>query len=459
MRVAYLDCFSGVSGDMMLGALLHAGVDLDLFRQTIAALGVDAQIKIETVNRSGISSTWVRVLTAEGGQDDVHVVLDEHPHSHGHSHSDDAHTHSHAHSRSNDHSHHGTETEKGKKQHKHHGNDHHQHTHEHGRSLKEIHELISHAPIDSGARAIALRAFRLLGEAEAKIHNIPVEQIHFHEVGAVDAIVDIVCAAAGCASLGVSRWVCSPLNVGGGTVKCAHGVFPVPVPATAELLKGAPVYSSGVQAELVTPTGAAILRALGVEFAAMPAMTIERTGYGAGASDLPGVANVVRITVGEAVQKEHSADREVVTVIETAVDDLTPQLVGYVMEQALAAGALDVIVTPVLMKKNRPGHLLTVLCEREKANGLCNLLLRETTTLGVRVREERRQCLQRKFATVNTSWGEVRVKLAYLNGELTNCSPEFEDCRRIAERHKIPLKIVMQEVVRLYREEHAAAAD
>ncbi len=459
MRVAYLDCFSGVSGDMMLGALLHAGVDLDLFRQTIAALGVDAQIKIETVNRSGISSSRVRVLTAEGGQDDVHVVLDEHPHCHGHSHSDDAHTHSHSHSHSNDHSHHGTETEKGKKQHKHHGNDHHQHTHEHGRSLKEIHELISHAPIDSAARAIALRAFRLLGEAEAKIHNIPVEQIHFHEVGVVDAIVDIVCAAAGCASLGVSRWVCSPLNVGGGTVKCAHGVFPVPVPATAELLKGAPVYSSGVQAELVTPTGAAILRALGVEFAAMPAMTIERTGYGAGASDLPGVANVVRITVGEAVQKELSADREVVTVIETAVDDLTPQLVGYVMEQALAAGALDVMVTPVLMKKNRPGHLLTVLCEREKANGLCNLLLRETTTLGVRVREERRQCLQRKFATVSTSWGEVRVKLAYLNGELTNCSPEFEDCRRIAERHKIPLKIVMQEVVRLYREEHAATAD
>jgi uncharacterized protein (TIGR00299 family) protein len=450
MRVAYLDCFSGVSGDMMLGALLHAGVDLDLFRQTIAALGVDAQIKVETVNRSGISSTRVRVLTAEGEQDDAHVVLDEHSHSR----SEDAHAHAHSHS--NEHSHHGTKTEKGEKQHTHHD---HQHAHEHGRSLKEIHELISRAPIDSAARAIALRAFRLLGEAEAKIHNIPVEQIHFHEVGAVDTIVDIVCAAAGCASLGVSRWVCSPLNVGGGTVKCAHGIFPVPAPATTELLKGAPVYSSGVQAELVTPTGAAILRALGVEFAAMPAMTIEHTGYGAGARDLPGLANVVRITVGEAVQKEQSADREVVTVIETAVDDLTPQLVGYVMEQALAAGALDVMVTPVLMKKNRPGHLLTVLCEREKANGLCNLLLRETTTLGVRLREERRQCLQRKFAIVSTSWGEVRMKLAYLNGELTNCSPEFEDCRRIAERHKIPLKIVMQEVVRLYREEHAAAAD
>jgi uncharacterized protein (DUF111 family) len=191
----------------------------------------------------------------------------------------------------------------------------------------------------------------------------------------------------------------------------------------------------------------------------MPAMTIERTGYGAGGRELPGIANVVRITVGETAQKEQSASDEVVTVIETAVDDLTPQLIGYVMERALAAGALDVLVAPVLMKKNRPGHLFTVLCERDKADGLCDLLLRETTTLGVRLREEKRQCLQRKFATVHTKWGDVRVKLAYLNGKLTNSSPEFEDCRSIAEEYKIPLKIVLQEVIRLYREEQAAAAE
>ncbi len=428
----------------MLGALLHAGVDPELFRQTIAALGVDAHIQIERVNRSGISSTRVRVVTAENAQDDTHLVLEGHSHGHAH---DSHQTHSHQHS-------HEAKTQKAGT-HKH---DHH-HSHAHGRSLSEIRELISRARIEPASRTIALRAFHLLGEAEAKIHNIPVEQIHFHEVGAVDAIVDIVCAAAGCISLGVDRWVCSPLNVGGGTVKCAHGIFPVPAPATTELLKGAPVYSSGVQAELVTPTGAAIVRALDAEFLDMPAMTIERTGYGAGARDLSGLANVVRITIGEAVQKEQSASSEVVTVVETAVDDLTPQLVGYVMEQALAAGALDVMVTPVQMKKNRPGHLFTVLCEREKANSLCNLLLRETTTLGVRVREERRQCLQRKFATVSTAWGDVRVKLAYLNEELTNCSPEFDDCRRVAEQHKIPLKIVLQEVIRLYREEHAAAAD
>ena len=448
MRIAYLDCFSGVSGDMMLGALLDAGVDAELFRQAVAALGVDAQIKIETVDRSGISSKKVHVLTAEGARDDAHIVFDKHSQSHAHGPTHDAHDRS----RSN----HETKAEEGGKQHAHHDHD---HPNTQGRSLKEIDELISRAPIDSTARTIAMRAFHLLGEAEAKIHNIAVEQIHFHEVGAMDAIADIVCTAVGCVSLAVDRWLCSPLNVGGGTVKCAHGVFPVPAPATAELLKGCPVYSSGVQAELVTPTGAALLRALGAEFVAMPAMTIERIGYGAGTCDLPNLANVMRITLGEVLQKEQSEDVEVVTVIETAVDDLTPQLIGYVMEQALVAGALDVMVTPVLMKKNRPGHLVTVLCEREKTDGLCNLLLRETTTLGLRLREEKRQCMQRKFATVSTKWGNVRVKLAYLNGKLTNSSPEFEDCRSIAEEYKIPLKIVLQEVIRLYREEQAAAAE
>jgi hypothetical protein len=426
MPIAYLDCFSGISGDMMLGALVHAGIDPDLFRQTISALGVDARVEIEMVNRSGISSTKVHVLTAEGEHDDAHLVHVAHSHEHSDS---------------------EMSPEKSGAPHR------------LGRSLKEIHDLISSARIDSDSGAIALRAFRLLGEAEAKVHNIPVEQIRFHEVGMIDAIVDIVCAAVGCTSLGVDRWVCSPLNVGAGTVKCAHGVFPVPAPATQELLKGARVYSTGVQAELVTPTGAAILRALGAEFACMPAMTVEHTGYGAGTRDLPGMANVLRIMIGEAAQNELSAGSEVVTVIETAVDDLTPQLIGYVMEQALAAGALDAMVTPVLMKKNRPGHLLTVICERQDAQDLTDLLLRETTTLGVRLREERRQRLQRNFATVRTIWGEVRVKLAYLNDALTNVAPEFEDCRRIAEQYKIPLKGVMQEVVRLYREVQATPAD
>ena len=434
MRIAYLDCFSGISGDMLLGALVHAGVDPELFRRTIAALGVDARIEIETVNRSGISSTKVHVITAEGEEDHAHAVLNHdhghsHDHEHRHHHDDAAHAHSHA------------------------------HDHHHGRSLHDIRHLIEHAALDAASKRIALRAFQLLGEAEARIHNIPVERIHFHEVGAVDAIVDIVCSAVGCVSLGVHRWVCSPLNVGGGTVKCAHGVFPVPAPATAELLQDAPTYSSGINAELVTPTGAALLRALEVEFAPQPPLRAERIGYGAGSRDLPGIANVVRITVGEAVALKTGApdDSETIVVLETTVDDCTPQLLGYVLEQALAAGALDAFIVPVQMKKNRPGHLLTVLCRPEICDDIANLLLRETTTLGLRMRKEERRCLRREFENVTTPWGDVRVKLAYLGEELANAAPEFDDCRRLAEEHGVPLKKIMQEALRAL-ERHRASA-
>lgn len=426
MRIAYLDCFSGISGDMLLGALVHAGVDPELFRRTVTALGVDARIEVETVDRSGISSTKVHVITEEGEEDHAHVVL-EHAHAHSH-----------------DHHHHD---------HHDHGHLHNEHGHKHGRSLREIRRLIEQAKVDEGARALALRAFELLGAAEAKIHNVPVETIHFHEVGAVDAILDIVCAAVGCVSLKVDRWICSRLNVGGGTVQCAHGVFPVPAPATAELLKGTPTYSSGVQKEMVTPTGAALLRALNVEFEPMPLMTAERIGYGAGSRDLEGIANVVRLTIGESISKPLT---ETVTVLETTIDDATPQLIGYVLERALVSGALDAFAIPVQMKKSRPGLLLTVLCKPADAESLTNLLLRETTTLGVRVRTEERRCLERKFQTVSTPWGEVRVKLGYLGGELANCAPEFEDCRRLAEENGVPLKTVMQEAVRGLDRQRAA---
>lgn len=426
MRIAYLDCFSGISGDMMLGGLVHAGVDPELFRQTVSALGVKARIEVRAVNRSGISSTKVDVLTGDGAADDHHVVLNpEHDHGHGHDHGHDHHAHSHEHT------------------HDEHAHEH----HDHGRSLREIEQLIGAAKLEPAVRDLALGAFRLLGEAEAKIHNIPLEKIHFHEVGAVDAIVDITCAAAGCVSLGVERWLSSPVNVGGGTVKCAHGVFPVPAPATAELLKGARVYSSGINAELVTPTGAAILRALNVEYAAMPELTVDRIGYGAGSRDLKETANVVRITIGEAVTRSENAD--VVTVIETAVDDLTPEIISYVIEQTIAAGALDAMAAPVQMKKGRPGHLITALCRPEDASHISTLVLRETSALGVRMRQENRRVMQRRFEIVHTPWGEVRVKLGYLDGELANCAPEFEDCRRIAQEQGVPLKIVMQEAVRL----------
>ena len=332
-----------------------------------------------------------------------------------------------------------------------------EHEHEHGRHLSEIKKIIAGSAISAKAKQTAMNIFEVLGAAEAKIHNVPVETIHFHEVGAVDAIVDIVCAAVGAEALNVDRFVCSPLNVGGGTVVCAHGTFPVPAPATVELLKGAPVFSGEIQKELVTPTGAAIVRVLAHNFGSTPAMTIEQTGYGAGSRNFKGHANVLRITVGEstAVQESNSElPLDEVMVLEANIDDLNPQLFGYVAEQALAAGALDVFATPVQMKKSRPGTLITLLAKPEDAERIAKLVFRETTTIGIRTRREQRYVLPRRHEAVQTQWGEVRIKIAQINGSVSNYAPEYEDCRRIAEQHGVPLKAVMQDAIRLYLERH-----
>ena len=326
----------------------------------------------------------------------------------------------------------------------------HVHSHSH-RGLSEIRKIISAAAISESAKKTAISIFEALGAAEAKIHNVPVEKVHFHEVGAVDAMVDIVCAAVGAEALGVDEIVGSPLNVGGGTVKCAHGTFPVPAPATVELLKGAPVYSSGVQAELVTPTGAAIVRTLVHHFAAFPEMKIEKSAYGAGSRDFPGHPNVLRLVVGEASSPlAEKTNSETITVLEANLDDLNPQVFGYVMDCLLEEGALDAFGMPVQMKKNRPGTLLTVLCKPEDANKLAQLIFTETTTLGVRRREEVRQALARRWENVHTQWGDIRIKIASMNGTVTNYAPEYEDCRRIAAERHVPLKAVMQEATRVY---------
>jgi len=271
-------------------------------------------------------------------------------------------------------------------------------------------------------------------------------------VGAVDAIVDIVCAAVGAEALGVDEIICSPLNVGGGMVKCAHGTFPVPAPATVEHLKGAPVYSSELKAELVTPTGASIVKTLSSRFAAFPQMKIEKTGYGAGSRDFPGHPNVVRLVIGEGTASALAAKTasETITVIEANLDDLNPQVFGYVLDRLLQEGALDVFGMPVQMKKNRPGTLLTVLCKPEDAGKLTQLIFTETTTLGVRRREETRQTLARRWESVHTKWGDVRIKIASMNGTVTNYAPEYEDCRRIAAEQHVPLKAVMGEAVEAY---------
>jgi uncharacterized protein (TIGR00299 family) protein len=562
MRIAYLDCFSGVSGDMFLGALVDAGVPIRVLEEAVAALGIGAELRVSQVDRSGITATKVDVVVegevdrprdvvvsgtdeqslksqssqrsaaenakkghavqassqgrghshepSHDGGDSAHHVSED-LHDHGHTHAPE---HTHAHSDEHDHSgessasahlqpEHSPSSRTGvsaphSHEHSHvHEHSQHEHAHAHGRHLKEIKGIIRMARISDSVKRTAIAIFEALGAAEAKIHNMDIENVHFHEVGAVDALVDIVGAAVGAETLGVDEIVCSPLNVGGGTVKCAHGVFPVPAPATVELLKGTPVFSTGVQAELVTPTGAAIVKTLASRFAAFPAMKIEKTGYGAGTRDFSGHANVVRLTIGETVEVKNAAIKgvllndehpelekseaaaagrthgaspvvldppearvyaltpgnktpETITVLEANLDDLNPQVFGYVMDKLLAEGALDAFGVPVQMKKNRPGTLLTVLCKPEDAAKLMHILFEETTTLGVRRRDEQRQVLARRWETVSTQWGDVRVKVASLNGTITNCAPEYEDCRKIAEEKNIPLKSVMLEALQAY---------
>jgi len=432
MKIAYLDCFSGISGDMFLGALVDAGVPLELLQSTVRELNLGAELQATRVDRNGISATKVDVFVH--GEKDMprEEYLEQHAHQHPHEH-----THEDTHAR----------------EHKH-GDGEHEHKHEHThRGLKEIRAILHAAKVSEKARATALRAFQLLGEAEAKIHNKDVETIHFHEVGSVDAIVDILCGAVAADYLGVDEWVCSQLNVGGGVVQCAHGTLPVPAPATLELLKDAPVYSSGIQKELVTPTGAAMVRALVTKFGSMPRMKVSAIGYGAGARSFAGAANVLRVTVGESLEMALAAPQENVTVIEANLDDMSPQVFGYVIDRLLAAGALDAFGVPVQMKKSRPGIILTVLTQPENAQTIAGIIFAETTTIGLRIRQELRHTLQREHVSVATQWGEIRIKIARLNGKITNFAPEFEDCRQIAERTQTPLKTIMQEALRLYQQE------
>jgi pyridinium-3,5-bisthiocarboxylic acid mononucleotide nickel chelatase len=456
MRIAYLECFSGISGDMFLGALLDAGVPPELLIRTVEALGVDARLEISRVDRSGISATKLDVIAAGEKELPREVFWEkesksaEHRHSHDHGHSHEpkpARTHSHEkhdhdHGHSHSHSHDAAHS---------HG-DSHRHSHPH-RGLKEIRQIISKADISQSAKDRAIKIFEALGAAEAKVHNSDIETIHFHEVGAIDAIVDIVCASVGSEALGVDEWICSPLNVGGGTVVCAHGTFPIPAPATLELLKKAPVYSGEIQKELVTPTGAAIVSVLASRFSTFPTMKTEKIAYGAGTRNFKNFPNVVRLTVGETTaQHESPFPTEEITVLEATIDDMSPQVFGYVMEQALSSGALDAFGIPVQMKKSRPGMLLTILCRTEDSQRLTKLILSETTTLGVRIRRETRAALTRRHMSVSTKWGEVRMKLANLNGSISNYAPEYEDCSRIAQEQKVPLKTVMQEAIKVYLE-------
>jgi pyridinium-3,5-bisthiocarboxylic acid mononucleotide nickel chelatase len=414
MRIGYLECFAGISGDMLLGSIVDVGVSMELLRQTVESLDVESQLAVRSVDRSGIRSTKIDVEVGDKLAEDAEDHHHDHPH---HEDEHDGHVHPPEH--------------------------HHGHTHAHGRSWGEIRVLIGGAPLGEDARTLALRAFGVLAEAEGRIHGVPVEQVHFHEVGGVDAIVDIVCGATGLCSLGVDRWYASAVNVGSGHVHCAHGRFPVPAPATAELLKGIPTYSAGPKRELTTPTGAALLRALGCTFGEAPVMAAEAIGYGAGTANPEGFPNVLRLTVGESAEaRTGNSDR--VVVLECAVDDASPQVVAHAMERALENGALDAMASAVTMKKGRLGTLLTVLTKPEDAAAIEGLLFRETTTLGIRRRTDERVILDRSFVTVETAYGLIRVKVGSLHGERRNAMPEYEDCRRAAREHGVPLKAVME---------------
>jgi uncharacterized protein (TIGR00299 family) protein len=394
MKLAYFDCFSGISGDMTLGALVDAGCPVEYLRSELQSLDVPGWTLVsEKVWKNGMAATFVKVQTED--------------------------------------------------QQKH-------------RSLSTILDVLKASKLAPQVRDRAAAIFQKLGQAESYVHDAPLEKIHFHEVGAVDAIVDIVGACLGFDALGIDKFACSPLNIGGGTVKMAHGILPVPAPATARLLQRIPTYSNGVQKELVTPTGAAIIATVCEQFGPQPAMSVSAIGYGAGTIDLEHQPNVVRIMIGEAAEESVSAEKstfgfdEEIAVIEANLDDMNPQIYGHFQERAFTQGALDVYTTPVQMKKNRPGTLLTVLCKPQDTQSLMDLIFAETTTIGARTYNAQRRVLPRETVTVTTTFGDVRMKVASVNGHIRQATPEFEDCRKLAVEKNVPLQTVISEAVKTY---------
>lgn len=447
MKAAYIECQAGASGDMFLGAWLDLGIDEAEWRSILAALNIEGiDLTIHTVFKQGIRGTKVDVKAdGELYPDLKHDAEHEH-HAHSHSHEHEhAHTHEHR-SHDSEHGHH---------------HDHHHHVH---RGLREIEVILDNSSLPNAVRQKSREAFQHLAGAEGYIHGLPPEEVHFHEVGAMDAIVDIVGAMAGWYLAGMPVCYVSPIEVGGGTVHCAHGLMPVPAPATAVLLQGFSTYSSGTWGETVTPTGAAIIKAL-CSNESRPAMVFKGVGYGAGTKDLP-AANLLRIQTGEVMQEgslqraaaEHThseqgenrgippnnGQRESVIVLEANVDDMTPEWIAYTVDRLLTDGALDAWVSQVVMKKGRPGHVFQVLCSPSVRDRMEELLLTETTTLGVRGYEASRRILNREWKTVQTTYGDVRVKIATKDGRVRNIAPEYEDCKAVAEKQAVPLKQIYQ---------------
>ncbi len=388
MRIAYFDCFSGISGDMALGALVDAGADFGALKEGLAALGIGGyEIAAEKVAKNGIASTSVSVIVG------------------------------------------GHEAER-----------------QHTRAFSEIRRIIDGSELSEGVKSRSVAIFRRLGEAEATIHDTDIEEIHFHEVGAVDAIVDIVGACICLELLGIDAVHASAVPTFHGMAHTAHGTFPLPAPATVEILKHVPWRKLDIDGEIVTPTGAAILAELADRFGDMPPMSVESIGYGAGKKDFD-IPNVLRVMIGETVSRqpcrESTGECKEVAVIETNIDDLSPQLYDSVMDRLLASGALDVYLTPIQMKKNRPATLLSVMCAPDDVDKMSAILFEETSTIGVRIDMRTRICLPREVISVDTQFGPMRVKVARSNGEVVNVQPEYEDCKSAAAQHGVGVKKVM----------------
>jgi uncharacterized protein (TIGR00299 family) protein len=400
MTTIYFDCFSGISGDMILGSLLDLGLSFEKLNAELAKLSVkNFSVSAKKVVKAGVSATKFDV-----------EIGDEHAH----------------------------------------------------RNLATIEKIIQDSKLFPEIKESAVKIFRRLAEAEAIVHGTSVDRVHFHEVGAVDAIVDIVGACIGFEALGVGQIYCSALNVGSGYVECAHGTMPVPAPATAELLRGLPIYSNQVTGELVTPTGAAIISTLARKFGGMPNLKIQKIGYGAGTKDFKGTANVVRAVQGDLLETAasrggSSSDTQVV-VIEANIDDMNPQIYGHLQETLMALGALDVFASPVQMKKNRPGLLLTVIAPVDLQEALTSQIFEETTTIGVRFYLSQRRVLERDIIIVESEFGKIGVKVSRLNGKIVNFSPEYEDCRQAATRHTVPFKWVQSRVIQQFLNQHSGEA-
>jgi TIGR00299 family protein len=393
MKTLYFDCFAGASGNMILAALVALGVDEKELIEQIRLLDIsDFEIEFSVRDKSGISAVHAEVKV---------------PHEHAHRH------------------------------------------------LHHIEQIINDSRLSENVKKRAVEIFTNLARAEAKIHGIDIKKVHFHEVGAMDAIIDVVGACIGFEMLGVEKFVCSKIHVGSGFAQMAHGKFPIPPPAVAELLQNAPIYSTEIEGELITPTGAAIIATVCDEFGKIPEMRIEKTAYGAGTRDYKDFPNALRLILGEietdSETKQKSDERtqtDRLLLIETNIDDLSPQVLGFVMERAFELGALDCWFTPIQMKKNRPATMVSILCEKSRREVLSNLLYTETSTLGVRVREIERECLPRETVEIETELGKVSVKTARLGGEIVNAKPEYDQIREIALKSNKSLREVEREVLK-----------